>query len=559
MLVELHVVDLGIVADLDLLMQPGLTAITGETGAGKTLIVEALELLVGARADAALVRDGAAEARVEGRFVNATTGDETVLVRVIPRDGRSRAYVDGRLATAAELAELGGALVDLHGQHSHQSLLDPAVQRAALDRFAGLPAIDALASYRAERARVRDCEAELDALGGDARARAREIDLLRFQVEEVAAAHIDDPGEDFALEAEELLLADAVAHREALERAYDALQGPALDALGVAVGALDGRTPFADLAARLRGMQAEVSDVEHELRLAVEQVTEDPDRIEAVRARRRQLHDLGRKYGDTLADVVAYGREVSARLAELESYEERAAAIDARRQAAVDAAGEAAAALTAARAAAAGPLARGIEEHLHELALPHATVQVLIESGEPGEDGADRVTFMLAPNPGETARPLARAASGGELSRAMLAARVVLTEAPPTLVFDEVDAGIGGEAGAAVGRLLATLGARHQVLCVTHLAQVAAFADTQVVVEKVVERQVVGRQVDESTRGPRTIARAAVVDGDARVAELSRMLAGVGESSHARRHAAELLDTASSERELARPKRARTR
>src|SRR5713101_4130040 len=302
MLVELHVVDLGIVADLDLLVQPGLTAITGETGAGKTLIVEALELLVGGRADPALVRDGASEARVEGRFVEESTGDETVLVRVIPRDGRSRAYVDGRLATAAELAELGGALVDLHGQHSHQSLLDPAVQRAALDRFAGPSAIEALAAYRVARAGVRECAEELDALGGDARARAREIDLLRFQVDEIAAAHVDDPGEDVALEAEELLLADAVAHREALERAYGALEGPALDALGVAVGALDGRAPFADLAARLRGMQAEVSNVEHELRLAVEQVSEDPDRIETVRARRRQLHDLRRKYGDALAD-----------------------------------------------------------------------------------------------------------------------------------------------------------------------------------------------------------------------------------------------------------------
>ncbi len=559
MLVELHVVDLGIVADLDLLVQPGLTAITGETGAGKTLIVEALELLVGGRADPALVRDGASEARVEGRFVEESTGDETVLVRVIPRDGRSRAYVDGRLATAAELAELGGALVDLHGQHSHQSLLDPAVQRAALDRFAGPSAIEALAAYRVARAGVRECAEELDALGGDARARAREIDLLRFQVDEIAAAHVDDPGEDVALEAEELLLADAVAHREALERAYGALEGPALDALGVAVGALDGRAPFADLAARLRGMQAEVSDVEHELRLAVEQVSEDPDRIETVRARRRQLHDLRRKYGDALADVVMYGRDVAARVAELESYEARVATIEARRRTAVAAAAAAADALTRARVAAAEPLGHGIEAHLHELALPHARVEVLVESGEPGEDGVDRVTFMLAPNPGETARPLARAASGGELSRAMLAARVVLTEeVPPTLVFDEVDAGIGGEAGTAVGRSLAMLGTRHQVLCVTHLAQVAAFADTQIAVEKVVERQAVGRHGARSAGEPRTLARAAVVLGDARVAELSRMLAGVGESSHARGHAAELLDTAASQRESVRPKRART-
>src|SRR6478609_9643365 len=190
MLVELHVVELGIVADLTLVLGPGLTAITGETGAGKTLLVEAVELLVGGRADAGLVRDGATEARVEGRFVHPETGEETVLARVVPRDGRSRAYVDGRLATVGELAEAGRALVDLHGQNAHQSLLDPAVQRGALDRYAGAPA--------------------LDALGRDARARAREIDLLRYQVQEIAAAALDDPAEDVALEAEEALLADAV-------------------------------------------------------------------------------------------------------------------------------------------------------------------------------------------------------------------------------------------------------------------------------------------------------------------------------------------------------------
>src|SRR3989440_783314 len=207
MLVELHVVDLGIVADLDLVLgpEPGLTAITGETGAGKTLIVEAVELLVGGRADTALVRDGAAEARVEGRFVHPDTGAETVLARVLPRDGRSRAYVDGRLATAGELADVGALLVDLHGQHAHQSLLAPAVQRAALDRFAGPAATDPLAAHRAARSQMRRIDAELAGLGGDDRARARELDLLRFQISEIDAAGLDDATEDVALEAEEAL------------------------------------------------------------------------------------------------------------------------------------------------------------------------------------------------------------------------------------------------------------------------------------------------------------------------------------------------------------------
>ncbi len=461
-----------------------------------------------------------------------------MLARVIPREGRSRAYVDGRLATAGELAERGAALVDLHGQHAHQSLLDPAVQRAALDRFAGPVALDALESYRAARAAMRAVEAELDSLGGDARARAREIDLLRYQVDEISAARLEDPAEDVALEAEELLLADAVAHREALTRAYEALEGPALDALGTAAAALDGRAPFAELDARVRGAQGELADIEQELRHEVERVVDDPARVEAVRARRHQLHELGRKYGSTLAEVMAYGAEAATRLGELEGYEARAAALDAERREHETAAATAASALSAARHAAAEPLARAVEMHLRELAMPHAVMEVVVEPAEPTDGGHDRVTYLLAPNPGETARPLARAASGGELSRAMLAARVVLSEAPPTLVFDEVDAGIGGVAGVAVGRLLKTLGSRHQVLCVTHLAQVAAFAGTQVVVEKAVGEGV------EAGRSGRTVAHAAVVDGDARVSELSRMLAGIGDSSHARRHAAELLETA---------------
>ena len=540
MLAELHVVDLGIVADLGLLLGPGLMAITGETGAGKTLIVEALELLVGGRADAMLVRDGADHARVEGRFVDPATGTETVLARVIPRDGRSRAYIDGRLATASELADLGAGLVDLYGQHAHQSLLDPAVQRAALDRFAGPSAIDALAAYRAARSELRGVDDELAALGGDERARAREIDLLGFQVEEIAAAGIDDPGEGAALEAEELLLADATAHRDALARAYAALEGPALDALGVAVAELDGRAPFHELGARVRAAQAEIADVETELRLAAERITDDPERLDAVRRRRQLLRDLLRKYGDSIAEVVAYAEQTRTRRQELEGYEAHAADLETQKRRHEAAAREASAALSAARHAAAPRLARAVETHLRELAMPNARMEVDVEGCEPTEDGADRVVFLLAPNPGESPKPVARAASGGELARAMLAARVVLTDAPPTLVFDEVDAGIGGEAGIAVGRLLAALGARHQVLCVTHLAQVAAFADTQVVVEKAVVSEPKTR-----TRGSeRTVATAEIVEGDARVAELSRMLAGVGESAHARRHAAELLDTA---------------
>ena len=531
MLTELRVADLGIVADLTLLLGPGLTAITGETGAGKTLLVEALDLLVGGRADSGLVRDGATEARVDGRFVDVTTGEEVVLARAVPVDGRSRAYVDGRLATVGELAERGAALVDLHGQRSHQSLLSPSVQRSALDRFAGPPASEALPAYRAARADERRLEAELAALGGDDRARARELDLLRFQIDEIEAAGLSDPGEDIALEAEEAILADAAAHREALAAAQGAVAGAGLDAVGAAVSALAGRAPFEALAGRLRSAQVELADLGRELRLAQEQVTSDPERLDAVRARRHLVRELGRKYGETLDEVIAYGQDARRRLAELEGYEERARALEQERRAAREAAASASGRLSRARRAAAGPLAAAIAPHLRDLAMAQGRFEVVVEPNEPGDDGADDVTFLLGANPGEPARPLARVASGGELSRAMLALRVVLSAAPPTLVFDEVDAGIGGEAGTAVGRLMADLAPRHQVLCVTHLAQVAAFADAQVVVEKREE-------------GGRTVAITTPVTGEERVTELSRMLAGVGESQHARDHAAELMDTA---------------
>jgi len=534
MLHELHVSDLGIVDDATILVAEGLTAITGETGAGKTLLVEALELLLGGRADAMLVRKGASEARVEGRFGDPS-GDEVVLARVVPDDGRSRAYIDGRLATVGELSEVGARFVDLHGQHDHQSLLSPAVQRNALDRFAGPEALGPLARLREARAEIRMLDGELATLGGDARARAREIDLLRFQIGEIEDAGIDEPGEDVALEAEEALLSDAAGHREALTEAFEVIDTGALDAVGAAVAALANRVPFAVLLERLRAAQADLADLERELRLAVETVSDDPARLEEVRARRRHLRELGRKYGETLADVLTFADDARARLAELEGFETRAGELEIARADATARVDAAACELSDARRATAPALAAAVSAHLGDLAMPSARLEVLVAPGTPGDDGADDVTYLLAANPGEPARPLARAASGGELARAMLALRLVLTEAPPTLVFDEVDAGIGGEAGSAVGRLLGDLGGRHQVLCVTHLAQVAAYADAQIVVEKREE-------------GGRTVATVTPVEGEARVAELSRMLAGMVDSAHARSHAAELLQRAADRR-----------
>jgi DNA repair protein RecN (Recombination protein N) len=533
-LVELAVRDLGVIEELRLLLGPGMTALTGETGAGKTLVVEAIELLVGGRADPSVVRPGAAEAWVEGRFVIPSDGGgdedgEVVLARVVPADGRSRAYVDGRLATAAALAEWGGRLVDLHGQHAHQSLLAAPVQRAALDRFADVD----LGPLTGARDHVRTLEGQLAALGGDERARAREIDLLRFQVDELDRAGLDDPHEDETLDREEDLLADAAAHQIAALEAVEALSGDggSGESVGTAIAALAGRPPFEAFEQRLRAAAADLADLVGELRNAGEAIEDDPERLDAVRSRRQLLHELRRKYGDTLGEIMEFASDARARLAELEQHDRRAAELDAALREARSEQAAAASAVARQRRAAAPALAQAVQEHLADLAMPRARLGVSVE----GDGPADDVTMLLAANPGAPPQPLAKAASGGELARAMLALRLVLTAGPPTLVFDEVDAGIGGEAAVAVGRSLASLGRDRQVLVVTHLPQVAAYADSHVRVEKVMGED-------------RTVARVEVLSDAGRVVELARMLSGQPDSRTAHDHASELLATASDAR-----------
>ena len=527
MLVELHIRDLGVIGDLHLSLSSGMTAVTGETGTGKTMLVEALELLVGGRADTVLVRPGSGEALVEGRFVSGS--DEIVLARVISLHGRSRAYVNGRMAPAGALAESGGDLVDLHGQHAHQALLAGRAQRAALDAFAAIdlrPLADAVAT-------LRSIDDQLAALGGDARARAREIDLLRFQLREVDDASIEDADEESLLESAEARLADVAAHREAAATAHEVLAGDGAgrDAIGAAIAAVTGRAPFEGLEARLRSAAAEVAELASELRALGESMEDDPEELARVRQRRQLLRDLRRKYGETLGEVLAFGDETRRRLDELEAHDATAARLDQARIAGLAAVRQAEAAVGAARRAAGPALSAAIEEHLKRLAMPRARFEVEVGAEDPG----DRVTFLISANAGEPALPLAKVASGGELARTMLAARLVLLGGAPTLVFDEVDAGIGGEAAVAVGRALAELGSRHQVLVVTHLPQVAAFADHQIVVRK-------------EERDGRTWASAAVLDEAERVIELSRMLSGQPGSSTARDHAEELLAHAARQR-----------
>ena len=526
MLTELRVRDLGVIAELSLVLGPGMTALTGETGAGKTLVVTAIELLVGGRADPGMVRPGAKEAVVEGRFV--VDDEEVVLRRVVPAGGRTRGYVDGSLATLAELGERGRTLVDLHGQHDHQSLLTPAVQRRALDRYGAID-LEPLRSARRELAAV---EERLSDLGGDERERAREIDLLRFQVDELEAAALSDPDEDDRLRDEAELLADATGHEEAAAAAVAALTGDggAADAVGLAVAALEPRTAFADAVARLRAVAAEVADVAADVRHRAESVEGDPQRQAEVGTRRQLLQELRRKYGETLAEVIEWRDDARRRLEDLEDRDATAAALDAERDRLRTGLARAQAEVAAARSAVARPLAEAVAAQLPDLALPRARLEVTVD-GEAGRD----VVFRFAANPGMPLQPLAKVASGGELARAMLALRLVLTEGPPVLVFDEVDAGIGGAAAQAVGRSLSAIAGDHQVLVVTHLAQVAAWSDAHVV-------------VDKRTDGDTTVTTVTQVGGEDRRTELARMLSGTPDADAARRLAGELLDAAAESR-----------
>ena len=523
MLSELHIENLGVIEKLDLSIGEGLVALTGETGAGKTMLVEAIDLLVGGRADASVVRTGCEEARVEGRFV--TEESEVILCRVVPITGRSRAYINGRLATVAQLAEYGAELVDLHGQHAHQSLLGASAQRMALDHFCGVD----LEPLRNARAQLTEVEALLATLGGDERARAREIDLLRFQVKEIADAGLRSANEDEDLSRSEDVLADAVAHREALYAAASALQDDdgASDVVGRSIAAISHRETFVLFVERLKNLQAEIDDVAREMRDVAESIEEDPAKLEEVRQRRHLLVDLRRKYGESLSEVIAYGDESGLRLNELESFEARAATLDAERAAAIQQLRAAEKVVGEARRAAAPKLAKAVQLHLRTLAMAHAVVEVSV-----GADPGDEVTFLLAANPGSPPLPLTKVASGGELARTMLALRLVLTQGPSTLVFDEVDAGIGGEAAVAVAGALAQLGHRHQVLVVTHLAQVAAAAHRQI-------------RVSKTVKSKQTFAEASELADQDRVGEIARMLSGGMAEEAALNYASELLKASS--------------
>ena len=562
---------LGVIDEAVLELGPGLTVVTGETGAGKTMVVQGLTLLFGGRADAGRVRPGASRAVVEGRLALAADhvavvraldaggelDDGTLLLsRSVGADGRSRAHVGGRSVPVGVLAELGEDLLAVHGQSDQQRLLHPARQRAALDRYAGAPVLELRDRFAGLWARWRDVRATLQHLRAEADERARESDLLRLGLAEVEAV-APQPGEGAALAGEIERLANGDDLRTAATSAQQALTGDeareetdALQLLTMARRLLEAAShhdpALAELATRAKEAALLTAELAQELASYAASVDADPRRLSTAQERLAALTTLVRRHAvEDVDGVLAWASAASDRLLVLDGTDDSVAALaeeDARLEAEL---GALAARLTAAREEAATRFGTAVTAELVELAMPHALVTAAV-SQRPvsdglivgdvrlaaGQDGTDDVELLLVPHPGAPARPLHKGASGGELSRVMLAVEVVFagTDAVPVMIFDEVDAGVGGRAAVEVGRRLARLARDHQVIVVTHLPQVAAFADRHL-------------QVVKADDGSITRSGIVALDDKSRVAELSRMLAGL-ESGLARGHAEELLAAA---------------
>ncbi|GAA4089040.1 DNA repair protein RecN [Streptomyces hundungensis] len=572
MLEEMRIRSLGVIDDAVVELSPGFTAVTGETGAGKTMVVTSLGLLLGGRADPALVRIGAKAAVVEGRIAlrpgssavlraeeaGAELDEGTLLVsRTVSAEGRSRAFLGGRSVPVGVLAELADELVAVHGQTDQQGLLRPARQREALDRYAGDAVAGPLAKYAGAYRRLRAVAVELEELVTRARERAQEADLLRFGLDEIAAVE-PLPGEDVELAAEAERLGHAEALASAAALAHSALAGnpedpESVDGATLVAGAhralesVRSHDPaLAALAERIGEVAILLGDVAGELAGYADDLDADPLRLAAVEERRAALTALTRKYGEDITAVLAWAQESADRLTELDGDDDRIEQLTAERDGLRGELSVLAQELTDARTEAAARFAEAVTAELASLAMPHARVSFAVgQSEDPegvevggrtvayGPTGADEVELLLAPHPGAPARPIAKGASGGELSRVMLAVEVVFagTDPVPTYLFDEVDAGVGGKAAVEIGRRLAKLAKSAQVVVVTHLPQVAAFADRQLLVEK-------------TNDGSVTRSGVTVLEGEDRVRELSRMLAGQEDSETARAHAEELLATA---------------
>ncbi len=550
-LTEISVENVALIEEATLELSPGLNAITGETGAGKTLLATALQMLLGGRARSEAVRAGARRATVEGTFVLPDEARSAVLVealedlaeeidpddglvlrRTLTEDGRSRCYVGGVGVPVRALGVLGERLVSYHSQREQTRLTEPAEQLAILDDFLDEGAARAKAEHSSLWHAVERDRRELEGIKVSAEARLREVDYLRYQVSELESAGYG---------AEEV--AELTRERARLRNVADLLQstaaataalsseegGGAIDSVASAVAELERAARYDEALSRtlerLRGVSAELEDVLYELRAYVDELEADPNRLEAVEERLDTLRSLERKYGD----VERYLEDAREQLRRLENLDEETAGLESRIAEGEGRLGELAATLTAGRQEAALRLSEKVQENLADLNLAKTTFRAELAPVAPGPSGVERVEFVIRPNPGEPELPVRRYASGGELSRIMLAIRLAQERIEPgaTYIFDEVDAGIGGETATAVGAKLRELGERNQVLTITHLPQIASEAGSHIVVSK-------------EEAGGRTITRIRRVEGEERLHEMARMLSGrIDEASLA--HASELL------------------
>ena len=565
MLHELHIEDFALASRVDVEFSPGFNVLTGETGAGKSILIDALQAALGGRVGNDAVRQGSERARVEASFSiddladpagfvethDLDAEDLLILSREISLEGRSKCRINGRLANAAQLAAIGGELVEVHGQHDAQALLAVRRHLDLLDALGGEELKALRETVAAGVARRRALLGEIARLEEGERERARKEDLLRYQIGEIAAANLE-PGEDAALENERLRLAHAERLALGAREVYAALyegegdRPSAVDLVGAACERLrtlaDYDRALAVHAEELGAALASLQEVARTLRRYGEGVSVDPERLAEVEERLELINKLKRKYGDGVDEILAFMEQARRELEELESQSERIAALKAELADLDRVLGGQASQLSRLREQAARAVCAKVESRLAYLQMPDARFVVSIARRDDpdgievdgrkvrlGPAGIDQVEFLFSANRGEEPRPLAKIASGGELSRVMLAIKAALAEAErtPTLIFDEVDAGIGGETARRVGETLAELARGRQVLVVTHLAQIAAKADRHLVVEKRAE-------------GQRTTVRVRPVDGEERVRELARMLDGTATGASLE-HARELL------------------
>ena len=565
MITGLRIHGMGVIDDAHMEFSPGLTVITGETGAGKTMVLTGLSLLAGGKAESSIVRRGASEASVEGNWLVASNSEkliyrlqeagappdidadaaEIILARTVPAEGRGRAVACGRTVPRSLLEEVSGELIAIHGQADQWQLRSPDRQREMLDRFAGAPCRDTLLEFRNAFQTWRANVAELEDLTTHRFEREREAAQLRIGLEEINAVN-PEVGEDESLDVQAARLANAGALLEDLTLAHDTLVGDGvLGDVAIALKAIDRLSTIdpslGDLRSQLQQVNALLADAGAEMAGYLHELEADPARQAWVEERRAALRKLLKSYGPHIDDVLAWRTTAERTLASLDGGDER---VEDLRQLVVvsgQAVIKVANRLTEIRRHAANELADAVSHELRSLAMPDAQLVIDIASSANIDDfnsnGADAMTFLLRPHPGADAAPVTKAASGGELSRVMLAIEVTMAgrHSVPTFVFDEVDAGIGGRTAVEVGRRLAKLATEAQVIVVTHLPQVAAFADRHLVVEK-------------SSDGVITASSVKDVTGPQRAAELARMLSGLDESDSGLAHAEELLAMAAGER-----------